>query len=232
MSVRKARGGLVGKTAFIDLSKKRVRLEDSENYVGLVGGRGVGAYLLFHSLEPRVKPLDPDNIVVVSPGRLVDTEYPEANRTNVSSKSPVTSGIGYSNVGGFFGYRLKRAGIDNIVYGRSEKPVYLLITGSAVEIRDAMSLWSLTTTETSKYLRREHGSDASVMTIGPAGENLVFASAIIVDEGNAAGGCGVASVLGSKKLKAISVYGDNEIQVSHPEILSKIREEIINKIKI
>ncbi|MEM2018441.1 MAG: aldehyde ferredoxin oxidoreductase family protein [Zestosphaera sp.] len=223
---------MAGKTAFIDLSKKKVKLEDSRNYVRLIGGRGTGAYLLFHFLEPKIKPFDPANIVVISPGRLVGTACPEANRTNVSSKSPITEGIGYSNVGGFFGYRLKCAGIDNLViYGESEKPAYLLITKDTIEIRDAPYLWGLTTTETLRYLRKELGSDISVMTIGPAGENLVFASAIIVDEGNAAGGCGIASVLGSKKLKAIIAYGDEEIQVAHPEVFSKLREEIIGRIE-
>ncbi|MEM1704002.1 MAG: aldehyde ferredoxin oxidoreductase N-terminal domain-containing protein, partial [Zestosphaera sp.] len=174
---------MAGKTAFIDLSKKKVKLEDSRNYVRLIGGRGTGAYLLFHFLEPKIKPFDPANIVVISPGRLVGTACPEANRTNVSSKSPITEGIGYSNVGGFFGYRLKCAGIDNlIIYGESEKPAYLLITKDTIEIRDAPYLWGLTTTETLRYLRKELGSDISVMTTGPAGENLVFASAIIVDE--------------------------------------------------
>lgn len=119
--------GLAGKTIFIDLTRRKIRIESSEKYHQLIGGRGVVAYILFNALEAYIRPFDPDNLVVVSPGRLVGTECPGASRTNLSSKSPVTSGIGYSSVGGFFGYRLKRAGFDTIIiYGRSEKPVYFV----------------------------------------------------------------------------------------------------------
>jgi aldehyde:ferredoxin oxidoreductase len=224
-------GGLAGKIAFVDLTKRKIRLEESEKYGWLVGGRGFGAYLLFQELEPSVKPLDPDNLVVISPGRLVGTECPQANRTNLSSKSPVTGGIGYSNVGGSFGYRLKRAGFDAIVvHGRSEKPVYLWVLNDSIEVRDATHLWGLTTSEVFEQLR-ELENEVSVLSIGPAGENLVFASAVVVDEGNAAGGCGIASVLGSKKLKAVAVYGDKEVPVANPEKLHGLREEIINRIE-
>jgi len=229
--VSNALGGLAGRVAFVDLSRNRVRLENSGKYSWLIGGRGFGAYLLFQELEPSTRPFDPDNLVVISPGRLVGTECPQANRTSLSSKSPVTSGTGYSNVGGSFGYNLKRAGFDAVViHGKSEKPVYLWITEDSIEIRDATHLWGLTTSEVVKHLR-ELESKVSVLSIGPAGERLVFASAVIVDEGNAAGGCGIASVLGSKKLKAVAVYGDKEVPVSNPEKLRKLREEIISRME-
>lgn len=99
------------------------------------------------------------------------------------------------------------------------------ITEDLIEIRDASHLWGLTTVKVDELLREElNNREISVLSIGPAGENLVFASAVIVDDGHAAGGCGIASVFGSKRLKAIAVYGDKEVPVANPELLSELRK--------
>jgi len=61
------------------------------------------------------------------------------------------------------------------------------------------------------------GTDVKIASIGPAGENRVKGSAIIVDTAKAAGGSGVGCVMGDKKLKAIVVRGHGSINVSQPE---------------
>ena len=224
--------GLAGRTIRLDLTKMKYIIEPSENYAKFIGGRGVGSWILFNELRPDVHPYSPENLVIFSPGLLVGTGIPQADRTNVGSKNPNTNGIGYSNVGGSFGTQLKGAGFDNIIIsGKAQRPVYLWISEGGLEIRDASHLWGRTTAETEDSIKGDLGDDEiSVASIGPAGENLTFASAIIVEKGHAAGSA-IASVMGSKNLKAIAVRGDRKVEVADPPRLDEVKEGIIRKIE-
>lgn len=226
-------GGLAGKTLKIDLSRSKIAVEDSRRYTAFLGGRGVGSKILFDKLDVTVKPHDPENLLIFSPGLFVGTGVPQATRTNVSSKNPLTGGIGYSNVGGGLGGQLKRAGFDNIIiYGRAHKPVYLSIVDGDVKIKDASDLWGRGVYEVERRLRKESDPSASVASIGPAGENLTFASAIIVDMGHAAGGCALASVMGSKRLKAVVALGSEMVEVADPECLDEMAKEIKKRLRM
>lgn len=92
-------------------------------------------------------------------------------------------GKGSANVGGFWGAELKYAGFDNIIIeGKSEEPVYLYINNSNIELRDASLIWGKTIFETENILRRKLGDkNIEIASIGPAGENRVRGSAIIID---------------------------------------------------
>ena len=218
---------MAGKTLRIDLTRGRITVEDSRRYAELLGGRGVSSKILLDELDLAVRPYDPENLLIFSPGLLVGTGVPQATRTNIGAKNPNTGGIGYSNVGGGLGGHLKRAGFDNVILqGRAERPLYLSIVDGDVELRDASELWGLGVYEVERRLREEVDPSASVASIGPAGENLIFASAIIVDTGHAAGGCALASVMGSKRLKAIVALGGGGVEVADPEGLEELAKEI------
>jgi aldehyde:ferredoxin oxidoreductase len=64
------------------------------------------------------------------------------------------------------------------------------------------------TDDTVSYLQSEHGDDCAVMTIGPAGENLVLFANFMNEDDRAAGRGGTGAVAGSKNLKAIVIKGD------------------------
>ena len=70
------------------------------------------------------------------------------------------------------------------------------------------------------------GQEVSVLTIGPAGENMVV-FATIMGEGTALGGGGLASVMGSKMLKAVAVTGTKRPVAAQPEKL----QHLVNRIK-
>ena len=114
---------------------------------------------------------------------------------------------------------MKYAGFDHVVItGKAENPVYLWIHDGDAELRDASSVWGKTTYETEEILQRELGDDrVEVASIGPAGENLVRGSGIIVDCAKVAGGSGVGCVMGDKKLKALAVRGHGSIKVAQPQ---------------
>jgi aldehyde:ferredoxin oxidoreductase len=112
-----------------------------------------------------------------------------------------------------------------VVHGKSEKPVYLLIQDGRAEIRDASHLWGSSTVETRSTLKEELGSTTGVLACGPAGENLVRFAILLADQ-DAACSSGFGAVMGSKKLKAITVKGDGKVNVANPEKLEELAKYI------
>jgi aldehyde:ferredoxin oxidoreductase len=85
-------------------------------------------------------------------------------------KSPLTGIWGESQCGGHFAPQPKRAGYDIvIIQGRSNTPVYIIIEDENVEIRDAAHLWGKDTFETEDIIKKDHGENFQVLSIGPAG---------------------------------------------------------------
>jgi len=92
-----------------------------------------------------------------------------------------------------------------VIEGKAEEAVYVFIEDQEVNILNAKDLWGKTTWETEDALQKRHGRDAAVLSIGPAGENLVRSAAIITNKYRSASRCGMGAVMGSKNLKAIVV---------------------------
>jgi aldehyde:ferredoxin oxidoreductase len=129
-------------------------------------------------------------------------------------------------MGGSWGAYLKSAGYDGVVvFGKADKPVFISIDGDKVEIRDAAHLMGKTAFQREKTIKDELGDSVRVLTVGPAGDNMVnFATFLASDDSVGAGG--LAGVMGSKNLKAIAVRGDKKFKVAHADKLSQLRSRI------
>src|SRR3989304_10615669 len=128
----------------IDLSNKTYKTYplDMEMARLFIGGRGLGARLLWDMVGPDVDALAPENVLIFTNGPLTATGYQTSNRFSVTTKSPLTGTILDANSGGFWGMQFKKAGYDvMIVRGRAEKPVYIEIKPTGVTIHDAQPLW-------------------------------------------------------------------------------------------
>ena len=220
-------GGNHGKFLHVNLATGAIEVETpaEEIYRKLVGGRALVAYLLLRDLPQGVDPLGPENLLIFAPGILQGTSLPGVGRHGVGAKSPLTGGLGSSEVGGWWGYEFKRAGYDAlIVHGRAaDGPVYLWIKDGEVEIRPAGHLWGKETAETQAILHEELGDDkVKVAQIGQAGENLVRYSAIMNDINRAAGRNGMGAVMGSKNLKAIAVRGRKAPKVADRKRITEV----------
>ena len=115
---------------------------------------------------------------------------------------------------------LKRAGYDGVVVsGTSSNPLYLWINDGNAELRKAEHLWGKDSFEVDEMVKNETDPKAEVTSIGQGGENLVNIACVMNDgkEGRAAGRCGLGAVMGSKKLKAIAVFGKQKVPISDPE---------------
>ncbi len=202
--------GFVGKLLIVDLSNQEIIEEflNKEFAGNFLGGAGYCCRYLYDYIDRDTDPLSPDNILMFMTGPFCGSTIPTSGRFVVCAKSPYTGIWGESNCGGFFGPELKKAGYDGIIIkGASESPVYLEIAENDTKIKDATFLWGKGTLETSRVLKEQSGSNLTrIACIGQAGENLVK-YAIIASEEKTAGRTGMGGVMGSKKLKAITVRG-------------------------
>jgi len=159
-------------------------------------------------------------------GPLTGTMAPASGRVEFAGVAPQAyprSWYTRANMGGRFGSELKYAGFDGIVvWGKSEKPVYLWINDGEAQILDAGEIWGRDAYSTQKYLMDQHGDDTKIACIGPAGENLVRYAIVLSETKNAAGQGGFGAVMGSKNLKAIAAHGTGAIKVAHPEDLLEL----------
>lgn len=180
-----------------------------------IGGDGFGAKLLFEEVPGGTNPLSEENKLIVGTGPITGTLWPMSGRTVFISKSPLTGIWGESHVGGFLGAELKYAGYDMLVIeGKSERPVYISINDSDLQLIDAKDLWGMTTDNvTSKIKAKHHDPDLQVAAMGPAGERGVRFASIIVNHARAAGRTGMGAILGSKNVKALAVRGHGAVEV-------------------
>jgi aldehyde:ferredoxin oxidoreductase len=216
--------GYAGKTLEINLSNGKIEKVSTNPEIvrRLIGGMGFSAKTVYDNVGREVDPLSIENIVVFSAGALTGTDAPASSRTEISTKSPLTGIMGTGNTGGFWGVALKRAGYDAIIVrGRSEDPVYLAVDNGRVELKDAKNLWGkdtkVVTDVIKKECRKSGNQPISVLCIGIAGENQVRYACPVNDYYHVAGRCHAGAVMGSKKLKAISVRGTGKIELAKPE---------------
>ncbi len=222
-------GGLTGTMLRVNLTAGEVKCVETPRdlFDQFIGARGVGAYMLFHELQPHTDPLGPENKLIFLTGPLVGTMAPGANKVTVSFRSPLSETYSFSLCGGHLAPEIKFAGIDGVVVeGKSDKPVYLWIDNGTATLRDAEHLWGKQTHETEDAIRDELGdTEIRVATIGPAGERLVRFACIQADYHREFGRGGAGAVMGSKNLKAIAVRGTGSVTVADPEALGRIAEE-------
>src|SRR5688500_16315654 len=168
-----------------------------------LGGASLAARILYASLTKKLDPLAPEASLLFMVGPLTGTSGPTTGRVVVCAKGPATGLWAESNIGGFWGPELRKAGYDGLwITGKASEPIYLWINGSEVEIRDAAHLWGQNTYTTQDKVKGEVGEkSARVCVIGPAGENGVVFASIMCDHGRMAGRTGMGAVMGAKNLK-------------------------------
>ena len=216
---------------WVDLSTHTARAESSSAYLPeYVGSRGLAARLCWEHYPKPVPPFDPANPLMVTPGALTGSRAPYAGRTTIHAFSPQAWPYQWftrSSIGGHFGGELKRAGYDALVVtGAAEEPVRLRIVDDMVEVLPADNLWGLDIFDTLDALDALEGRGAYHLTIGPAGERLSRIATIQTASSSAAGQGGFGAVMGSKKLKAISVRGSGRVRLAHPEKVTALAKAL------
>ena len=224
--------GWTGKILRVNLTDGTVSVTPTDPYKEYLGGMGIANKIMYDEVAPGTDPLSPENKVVFAVGPLTATGVPLAGRTTIASLSTYTKDhqVVDAHTGGMIGAAIKKAGYDAIIIeGASDEPVYLKIDDDDVEIKPADKVWGMGTRATTEALCRKEGTDFCVAAIGPAGENLL-PYACIINSRNHSAGAGTASVLGSKKLKALVVRGTQPIYVADPQAVADLSDYMLREI--
>lgn len=178
----------------------------------VLGGVGLGTWLLAREAPAGVDPLAPEAPLVFAFSPLVGTRITTSAKFAVVAKSPLTGFVCDALASSHFAIAGKRMGVDAIVVrGACDAPSEWV--GGALR---PTRFWGCSAEETAAGLAAE----GRVAAIGPAGERLVRYATISAD-GRHAGRGGLGAVMGAKRLKAIVVDGDVETPVAHPAGLER-----------
>ncbi len=167
-------------------------------------------------MPPGVDPWSPDNPVFLVTGPFAGTNVSTCSRLVVGAKSPATGILNDSYVGGSFAPEMKFAGYDLIIItGKAAEPVVLWIKDGAVRV-PSRPRRSTGASRPPRWRRRcapDLDKDAKVLSIGPAGENLIPWACLSTDQFHKAGRAGHGALFGSKNLKAVAVRGTGSVKV-------------------
>ena len=221
--------GWIGKMLHVNLTTMKLTERNTLDYTDrFIGGKGIGEKIYWDDLSPQRDAFHPEGLFILMTGPLAATSAPSASRWLVCGKSPslYPENFASTNLGGFFGAKLKQAGYDGLVIqGKASGKVYLSIDNEKVKIKDASHLWGFTTEKTMQAIRNDLGEQVKILTTGIGGENAVRFATIATDSGGS-GSIGFGSVMGSKNLKAIAVRGTGTIPVAHPDSIRETRQKI------
>lgn len=198
-----------------------------------IGGCALGAKFLYEEVSPTIEWHEPKNALIILGGQLTGTKMPGSGGFNITTKSATTNGAAQTQAQGVFGAYMRLCGyLGLIISEKSKNWCYIVIReDGSVGFRSANHLLGKDTWDTIDEICTEldrNERDLSVLTIGPAGENLVRFSCITADKGHTAAHNGVGAIMGSKKLKAIVVLrSKNKVAVKNKERLNEVVKVIV-----
>jgi aldehyde:ferredoxin oxidoreductase len=221
----------------IDLSSRSYEIEDISPEIirKYIGGRGLGAYLLYQSVPPKADPLGDENHLIFTAGPASGSGLYYSSKVNLNTKSPLTGIYLYSISSGILAQQMRKAGFWAInVSGTAESPTYLLIDNHEVQFKDAAPLWGLETAAAQKRMLKDTSQKgAATVGIGPAGEQLNRYASIFADGAlyRCFGRGGAGAVMGSKNLKGMVVTANSDQKTVHGEKISALNKEIAGLLK-
>ncbi|MFO8019774.1 MAG: aldehyde ferredoxin oxidoreductase family protein [Promethearchaeia archaeon] len=227
--------GYNGKIAYVNLTTKEYTVNKLEEEIArhYLGGTGLSAKLLYDLLNEedyarlQENPFDGCNPLIFATGPITGTLRPSSGRYSVSGISPLTGIWGEGTSGGYFCLSLRNSGYDAIIItGKAKNPIYIYIKKGEIKFRDASPLWGKNTYKTQESIKQlVNDQRVRIATIGTASENLVRYGCILNDQGRVIGRCGMGTLMGSKRLKALAIRGDGRVSLEDPKKMSMLRTQ-------
>ncbi len=209
----------------INMSDLTTSIEDvPEGWAGH-GGRGLTSTIVAAEVKPTCHPLGPNNKLVIAPGLLSGTVAANSGRLSIGAKSPLTGTIKESNAGGTAAQILARAGCKAIIIEgqpADDKWYSLSLTPDSITINEETDLIGKGNFNVIETLESRLEGKPAILTIGQAGEMKMSSANISIKDpdGNlrSSGRGGLGAVMGSKKIKFISVDSkDGKVAIANPE---------------
>jgi len=189
------------------------------------GGRGLTSTIVAAEVEPTCHPLGPNNKLVFAPGLLSGTVAANSGRLSAGAKSPLTGTIKESNAGGTGAQFMARCGIKALILEGQPKGdswYNIALTPDSITISEEKELVGQGNFAVVNTLSKRLDGKQAIITIGPAGEmKMRSANLSVMDpDGNlrSHGRGGLGAVMGSKKIKFISIDPqDRKIEIAKPD---------------
>jgi aldehyde:ferredoxin oxidoreductase len=205
---------------------------DAGGSLGL-GGKVLGILLLERYLDPSADPLSPDNIIAITPSLVSSFAVYGSNRFGAFTRSPLTGIWLECYCGGTFGRIFTETLWDALVVtGAAKAPVRLHITADGAEILPAADLWGKDTLATEDAVLAPLDRRSAALSIGVAGENLVRIASVMHERAHSLGRGGLGAVLGSKKLKALTVTSPGPVKAEAQAQFAEHRRAVVEAAKV
>ncbi len=211
-----APGGYHGSALVVDVGDGSTRTDalDASVLRRIVGGVGLGTWLLMEHSTAGGEPLAPEAPVVFALSPLVGTPLTTSAKFAVVAKSPLTNRICDALASDRFAMELKRCGIDALVVtGAAAEWSLLVVEDGVARLESAADLVGLSSQGAEERVAERLGNRFRFFGIGPAGEHLVRFATISGDSRHAGRG-GLGAVLGSKRVKGIAVRGSQPTKLA------------------
>ncbi|MFH0781829.1 MAG: aldehyde ferredoxin oxidoreductase C-terminal domain-containing protein [Pseudomonadota bacterium] len=189
------------------------------------GGRGLTSTIIAAEVEPTCHPLGSKNKLVIAPGLLSGTVAANSGRLSIGAKSPLTGTIKEANSGGTAAQLLARAGCKALIIEglpKEDKWYSLALTPEGITINEETELIGKGNFAVLETLAKRFTDKLGVITIGQAGEMRMSSANISIKDPDgglrSSGRGGLGAVMGSKKIKFITVDPkDGKVVIANPE---------------
>ncbi|MHB8122950.1 MAG: aldehyde ferredoxin oxidoreductase family protein [Desulfuromonadaceae bacterium] len=191
-----------------------------------LGGRGLTSTIVAAEVPPTCHALGASNKLVFAPGLLSGTAAANSGRLSAGAKSPLTGTIKESNAGGTAAQMLARLGIKALIIEgipTEDKWYSLHVNKDGVSVQEETELVGKKNFAVIEALEARLGKKTGILTIGPVGELKMAAANISVKDPDSKirshGRGGLGAVMGSKKIKFISIddQGAPGVTIADPE---------------
>ncbi|MDD4506546.1 MAG: aldehyde ferredoxin oxidoreductase C-terminal domain-containing protein [Sulfurospirillaceae bacterium] len=211
----------------VNMSELSFKIEEvPSKWMGL-GGRGLTSTIVAEEVDPECHPLGPNNKMVFAPGLLSGTSASNSGRNSCGAKSPLTGGIKESNVGGTSAGIFSKLGVKALIIEglpKDENTFYQLhVTKNKVEFIPVPELVGKDNYAVLDAMMAKYDKKVAVMSIGRIGEMRMNIANISVKDPSGKlrshGRGGLGAVMGSKKIKCITVDAADykEVTIADPE---------------
>jgi len=203
----------------IDLTEQTTETTDIDDRLEeFIGGRGIATKLAHDRIPFDADPLGPNNRLYISTGPLQVSQMSFTGRMNATGLSPLTGGLLSSNAGGYLSRNFAETGYSVVeVIGESDELIAVHVTDDGISFEEVPELEQATVPEVTGYMERNHDLESQhLVTIGPAGENLVRYASIMTFDSRAFGRGGLGTILGAKNVKCITFDGDSQPNLGLP----------------
>ncbi len=220
---------MIDKIYRVNMTNLSSKIEDvPAQWMGL-GGRGLTSTIVAAEVDPECHPLGPNNKMVFAPGLLSGTSASNSGRNSLGAKSPLTGGIKESNVGGTMAGVMAKLGVKAlIIEGIPEDDstfYHIHVSKEKIEIEAVPELVGKNNYFVLDTMEAKYNKKVAVMTIGRPGEMKMLISNISVRDPKGKlrshGRGGLGAVMGSKKIKCITVdaekFNEASAHIVEPE---------------